>query len=58
MSEWQIVGASMVGIVLIGMFAATTYVMGWRASAALWLFSLAATAFVAIGTGLLTGDLP
>lgn len=57
MSPLQILGIGMVASVIAGAFGASVVAFGLRLALGLWAFSVAVTAFIAVGMGLATGGL-
>lgn len=51
---FTILGGGILLLVFAGLFAFTTWGMGWRMSLAIWTASIAVTAVVVVGAYLLT----
>jgi len=56
MTHTQILGAALLSLPLIGIFAAQVYIAGWWVTAAVWFFAIAATGIIVAGAFLLTGQ--
>lgn len=58
MSEWQWVGAGLMGLVVAVMIGATVAVTGWRVALGAWAFSFAMCGVITVAAFLLDGWTP
>jgi len=49
----QLIGACMIALPLLAMFAATVRASGWRVALSMWVIAIVGTALIAVGVKLM-----